>query len=155
MRFVWDTVDDAKEFAFTVLEFVEQKSQGLWDLVEAEETEDRSTGLWVGDGISVYLSHEAAGSTLIVVGPDRESVGAAVTEAGARDRAWRRGFQGWGWSSEPLGKLHRHRLGLQVHLQDNVVYRRYQQVLAFLLDDVHVVALGGKDVVYPAQVSSL
>ena len=82
MRFVWDTVDDAKEFAFTVLEFVEQKSQGLWDLVEAEETEDRSTGLWVGDGISVYLSHEAAGSTLIVVGPDRESVEAAVTEAG-------------------------------------------------------------------------
>ena len=75
MKFSWDTLFDATEFFDAYVNFVDEKSQGEWDLVDSGS----DTRLWVGDGVSVFLSRERA-ETLVIIGPDRDSVEAALAE---------------------------------------------------------------------------
>ena len=65
----WDTLQDATEFFDVYLDFVDQKSEGRWELVESAAT----LRLWVGDGISVFLAREGS-RTLLVIGPDQGTV---------------------------------------------------------------------------------
>ena len=75
LRFSWDTPADAAEFYQAYVDLVVEKSQGQWELAEAGQ----DLRLWVGDGISVYLSLEAD-KTLVVIGPDRTTVDIVVDE---------------------------------------------------------------------------
>ena len=77
MRFSWDTRADAVEFFQAYLDFVEDKSQGRWALVEA----DGANRLWAGEDIAVYLGIEEDG-TLVVIGPGREPVETVVSHVG-------------------------------------------------------------------------
>ena len=75
MSFSWDTVGDANEFSRAYLDFVDQKSQGQWELVQSGE----NLRFWAGDNIGLYLSHAVDG-TLIVIGPDVPTVRTAVEQ---------------------------------------------------------------------------
>ena len=69
VRFSWDTVPDAIEFFQAYLDFVEEKSQGEWDLLQTEGT----ARFWVGEDIAVYIALEDA-DAILVIGPDRGTV---------------------------------------------------------------------------------
>ena len=75
MRFSWDTVEDAEEFFRAYLDLADEKSQGQWETIRAEENER----LWEGEDIAVYLSLEGAGST-VIIGPNRATVEAVRDE---------------------------------------------------------------------------
>ena len=75
MSFSWDTVDDANQFSRAYLDFVDEKSQGQWELLETGE----NLRFWAGENIGLYLSHTVDG-TLIVIGPDVPTVRTAVEE---------------------------------------------------------------------------
>ena len=80
ISFVWDTREDADEFFQSYLDLVQVKSQGKWELVHRNENE-RS---WVGEDISIHLSLDGDG-TLVVIGPDMETVESAVKEISGFD----------------------------------------------------------------------
>ena len=48
MRFSWDTVEDAEEFFRAYLDLADEKSQGQWETIRAEENER----LWEGEDIA-------------------------------------------------------------------------------------------------------
>ena len=73
IRTSWDTTRDAREFFDAYLEFVANKSEGRWGLVEAGE----EVRFWEGQGTSVYLSLDGD-HTHVIVGPDRASVEAVL-----------------------------------------------------------------------------
>lgn len=73
IKFSWDTLFDATEFFDAYVIFVDEKSQGEWELVDS----DSNSRLWVGDGISVFLSRDRA-DTLVIIGPDRAAVDAVL-----------------------------------------------------------------------------
>ena len=75
IRFSWDTVEDADEFWKAYLVFVDRKSRGEWELARKDE----NLRLWVGEGISVFLSREGGG-TLVVIGPDLDTVETVVDQ---------------------------------------------------------------------------
>jgi hypothetical protein len=75
MLYSWDSEQDAAEFFQAYLEFVEVKSEGLWNVI----TFDFNERMWQGQDIGVYL--RATGSeTLVIVGPDEETVRAVASE---------------------------------------------------------------------------
>ena len=69
IRTSWDTTRDAGEFFEAYLDFVANKSEGRWELVETGE----EVRFWDGQGTSVYLSLDGD-HTYVIVGPDRASV---------------------------------------------------------------------------------
>lgn len=70
-----DSQEDALEFFHAYLEFVEQKSEGLWELAATDDNKR----MCLGGDISVYLGLGRE-ETLVVIGPDRVTVEAAVRE---------------------------------------------------------------------------
>ena len=75
IRYSWDTVEDADEFFQAYLDFVHEKSQGQWELVEMAE----DMRLWVGINSSSYLALEGV-TALLVIGPDRATVEAVANK---------------------------------------------------------------------------
>ena len=72
-RFSWDTVADAQEFFDAYRDLVARKSGGAWVLTETGP----NVRSWVGQDTSVHLAIEGD-DTLVVIGPDRATVEAAV-----------------------------------------------------------------------------
>ena len=75
MRFSWDTPEDAGEFFQAYQELADAKGEGQWELVNTGDAERQ----WVGSDIGVHLSREDDG-TLVIIGPDQATVGAAFAE---------------------------------------------------------------------------
>jgi hypothetical protein len=76
LRSRWDSPEDAGQFFQSYLDLAEVKGQGQWKTAQLEER----TRLWVGDGVSVHLSRDGA-ETLLVIGPDRETVSTVARAA--------------------------------------------------------------------------
>ena len=75
MSFSWDSEADALEFFQAYFDFSIQKSKGQWELVEKDE----GVRFWTGYDTSVYLAIEGD-NTLVVIGPERTTVEAALAE---------------------------------------------------------------------------
>ena len=77
---VWDTKDDSAEFFFAFTQFMQGTADGEWEQVDG----DGAAQVMSLPDKSVYLQVEA-GTTLLIVAPDRsvvETVVAAVDDAG-------------------------------------------------------------------------
>jgi hypothetical protein len=75
MLYSWDSEQDAAEFFQVYLEFVDVKSEGLWNVI----TSDFNERMWQGQDIGVYLRTKGS-ETLVIVGPDEETVRAVASE---------------------------------------------------------------------------